>query len=101
MDAAHYSAASPRSLLQIRIASAFENENLSIPDLARPGRCRQCRKHLAGASVRDHHLDLYFLQKVRAVLQAAVDLLVTFLPPVLPRLSDGHALNADTLQGHG
>ena len=48
---------------------------------------------------RHHHLDLHLGQQVDVVLLAPVDLFVALLPAMTAHLGDGHAVDADALEG--
>ena len=48
---------------------------------------------------RDHHFEFDLGQQIHVVFLAAIDLFVAFLPAVAANFGDGHAVDADLLQG--
>ena len=61
--------------------------------------CTSGLDHFFGARVGDHHLDLDLGQQIDLVFHAAIDLFVAFLAAVAAHFGDGHAVDADALQG--
>jgi len=77
----------------------IEDEDLAVPKLARVGRFPYLGYHGISLVVRDHNLNFNFWNEINNLFATAVNFLVSLLATVALDLGDGHALDADLVEG--
>src|SRR3981081_4044013 len=75
------------------------NKNLTVSYIAGPCCGSECFDNLFGASIRNHQLHFHLWPQVYVVFLPAIDFLVALLASVTTHFRDGHAVDADALQG--
>jgi len=73
-------------------------KNLSVADLAGPGRPGNCLHDFLSHGVGDHQFELNLGNEIDGVFPATVKLRVPLLPSVAAGLEHGHALDSNLVQ---
>src|SRR5260370_8969903 len=74
-------------------------EYLAVANFPGPGRFQNGLHRALDEVLGQHHFDFYFWKQVYFVFAAAVGFRMALLPPVTAHLGNGHALDADLMQG--